>query len=86
MFFKKEFVGAVTVGERGQVVIPAAAREALNIKAGDKLLVFRNHRNKGLVLVDAESLAAFLSEAMGHLSEFEKTVSEELVEKAGKEE
>lgn len=34
------FVGAVTVGERGQVVIPAQAREQMAIAPGDKLLVF----------------------------------------------
>ena len=37
---EEAFVGAVTVGERGQVVIPAEAREALDIRAKDKLLVF----------------------------------------------
>ena len=37
---EEAFMGAVTVGERGQVVIPAEAREALDIRAGDKLLVF----------------------------------------------
>lgn len=34
------FVGAVTVGERGQVVIPAEARERMAVSAGDKLLAF----------------------------------------------
>ncbi len=34
------FVGAVTVGERGQVVIPAEAREQMSLEPGDKLLVF----------------------------------------------
>lgn len=34
------FIGAVTVGERGQVVIPAEAREAMGLEAGDKLLAF----------------------------------------------
>jgi len=37
---EEAFQGAVTVGERGQVVIPADAREALEISPGDKLLVF----------------------------------------------
>jgi len=34
------FVGSVTVGERGQVVIPAHAREQMAIAPGDKLLAF----------------------------------------------
>jgi AbrB family looped-hinge helix DNA binding protein len=33
------FFGAVTVGERGQVVIPAEARKRFDIAPGDKLLI-----------------------------------------------
>jgi AbrB family looped-hinge helix DNA binding protein len=36
----EQFYGTTTVGERGQVVIPAEARKAMGIKKGDKLLVF----------------------------------------------
>ena len=35
-----QFYGTTVVGERGQAVIPAEAREALKLKKGDKLLVF----------------------------------------------
>jgi len=34
------FFGATTLGEKGQVVIPAEARTALGLRKGDKLLVF----------------------------------------------
>lgn len=34
------FFGTTTVGERGQVVIPSEAREAMGIEKGEKLLVF----------------------------------------------
>lgn len=33
-----EFYGSSTVGERGQIVIPAEARTALNINPGDKFI------------------------------------------------
>ena len=36
----KKFYGSITVSKRGQVVLPAEAREDFKIKAGDKLLVF----------------------------------------------
>jgi AbrB family looped-hinge helix DNA binding protein len=36
----KKFYGSVTVSERGQIVIPAEARQDFNIGTGDKLLVF----------------------------------------------
>ena len=35
----KRFYGAITVSERGQIVIPAEARRDFNIAVGDKLLV-----------------------------------------------
>ena len=35
----RKFYGAVTVSERGQIVVPAEARKDFNIKAGDKLLI-----------------------------------------------
>lgn len=36
----KNFYGSATIGERGQVVIPADARKSLNLEKGEKLLVF----------------------------------------------
>lgn len=36
----KHFYGTTTIGEKGQVVIPAEARKAMGLKTGDKLLVF----------------------------------------------
>ena len=37
---KKHFFGTSTIGEKGQVVVPVEARDAMNFKKGDKLLVF----------------------------------------------
>ena len=37
---KKPRLGITTVGEKGQVVIPADIRTALGLKKGEKLLVF----------------------------------------------
>lgn len=36
----EQFYGTTTLGEKGQVVIPAQARKSMGIKKGDKLLVF----------------------------------------------
>ena len=36
----EEFFGSTTIGEKGQMVIPAGARKALGLKKGEKLLVF----------------------------------------------
>lgn len=37
---QKRFYGTTTIGEKGQVVVPAEARKAMGLKSGDKLLVF----------------------------------------------
>ncbi len=39
----EQLVDMVTLGERGQVVIPQAMREAAGIKPGDKLMVVLKH-------------------------------------------
>lgn len=41
----KHFHGTTTLGEKGQVVIPADARKAMGLKSGDKLLVFSLGKN-----------------------------------------
>jgi AbrB family looped-hinge helix DNA binding protein len=56
------FYGAVTVGERGQIVIPAEARTELGIQAGDKLLVMRHPVYKGLMICKIDELQSFLNE------------------------
>ena len=56
------FYGSVTVGERGQVVIPADARKTFRIDAGDKLLVFRHPHHPGLVLARVDDVQALLTE------------------------
>jgi len=50
--FDTHFYDMVTVGERGQVVVPSKARKDLGIKPGDKLLVIKSHNGRALVLVN----------------------------------
>jgi len=56
------FYGSVTVGERGQVVIPAEARNDLNIRPGDKLLIMRHPVYDGLMVTKLEAFREFLDE------------------------
>ncbi len=58
--FNKSFYGSASVGEKGQIVIPVNARNALNLEIGDKLLVFSGPGNKGLVLVKPEVMEDFV--------------------------
>ncbi|MGM9618679.1 MAG: helix-turn-helix domain-containing protein [Oscillospiraceae bacterium] len=50
---KKHAFGLVTVGERGQIVIPQKARKIFDLKAGDQLLVLGDEE-QGLALLKAE--------------------------------
>jgi len=56
------FYGAVTVGERGQIVIPAEARTELGIKPGDKLLIMKHPVYQGLMIAKIDALKGFLDE------------------------
>ncbi len=67
-----KFYGSTTVGERGQVVIPAEARKDYGITPSAKLLVFGSHRGGGLIFTKAESVTEFLSRAMSMLTRFEE--------------
>lgn len=51
----KQFYGAVTVSERGQIVIPVSARRDFGIQIGDKLLVLGD-LEQGLALIKASTL------------------------------
>ncbi len=56
------FYGSATVGERGQLVIPAEARSDLGIKPGDKLLIMKHPVYQGLMIAKIEALKGFLDE------------------------
>ena len=51
----KYIFGMVKVGERGQVVIPASARDTFGIKPGDNLLVIGD-QERGIMLVDVNKM------------------------------
>ena len=57
----KHMFGMVTVGDKGQIVIPVRARRVFNINPGDQLMVLGDE-NSGIALVDA---GFFMSVAEG---------------------
>ena len=57
----KHFFGAVTVGERGQIVIPQEARRIFKISAGDKILILGDEE-RGLAIVHQRDVINFVSE------------------------
>ena len=63
-------IDMVTLGERGQVVIPAAMREQLNLKSGDKLMVVC--KDDGMIgLVPPAKFRTMVDHMTAQLSKFE---------------
>ncbi len=54
------FFGSATVGERGQIVIPAEARSALGIQPGDKLLILKHPVYQSLMVAKFEAMNDFI--------------------------
>ena len=79
MFEKPNFHGSTTVGERGQIVLPAKLREEMNIGAGDKLLVLTGgHPGKGpILIIKADALNDMVRAMSSNFQELiEKTKNE----------
>ncbi|MCR5106905.1 MAG: helix-turn-helix domain-containing protein [Lachnospiraceae bacterium] len=53
----KHLFGVVTVGEKGQIVIPAKARKIFNISSGDQLVVLGDEQ-QGIALIKSEGFLA----------------------------
>ena len=60
--FSDAFFGTATVGERGQVVIPAEARAELGIQPGDKLIMMRHPVHMGLMVFKIDAMREFLDD------------------------
>lgn len=54
----KHIFGVVTVGDKGQIVIPAKARKLFSIKAGDQLVVLGDE-TQGIALLKSDSFLQF---------------------------
>ena len=68
-----EVYGTVTIGQRGQVVIPMKARKALGIKQGDQLIVMSGPPGKkDISLIPVRRVAEFLGDFEEHLSRLKK--------------
>ena len=62
----KNLWGSLTLGDRGQIVIPKAARDKFDLKGGDRLILLSN--DNGLALVPAENFEKQMQEFMDLLS------------------
>ena len=53
----KHIFGVVTVGDKGQIVIPAKARKTFDISAGDQLVILGDE-SQGLAIMKSENFLA----------------------------
>lgn len=58
----KKLYGTATVGTKGQVVIPAEAREILGIEPGDRLYVVGSKQGKWVGLIQEEQLRSIIEQ------------------------
>ena len=60
---REHMFGTVTVGARGQIVLPKKAREVFQIKAGDTIMVLGDEA-QGIALVKADDMIDFVQQAL----------------------
>lgn len=70
MHHDKKLYGAVTVGTKGQVVIPADAREEFGLEPGDRLYVVGSKKAGWVGLLKEEQLQAHIEHLTTSLQTF----------------
>jgi len=66
----KQLYGTATVGTKGQVVIPADARDALDIKPGDRLYVVGSQEKKWVGFIKEEQLRDMLDHLTNNIEKY----------------
>jgi AbrB family looped-hinge helix DNA binding protein len=70
---QKKFLGITTLGEKGQMVIPAEARAALKLAKGEKLIVMSAHEDS-FIIMKASRFEAMASHFTKHLASMRKLI------------
>jgi AbrB family looped-hinge helix DNA binding protein len=72
-----KFFGKVPVGTKGQIVIPAEARKAMNIKPGDNLIIISGppHHKRAVSIFPEEEFNKFLK-FLDHMSSIKEELSQ----------
>lgn len=68
------FMGIVTVGERGQIVIPVEARKKLPIHAGERLLMICNPHKHGIAFLKMDTMREFVNQVADRLNTLEENL------------
>lgn len=73
----KKLYGTATVGTKGQIVIPAAAREALGIGEGDKLYAVGSKRAGWIGFIKEEQLSELLGKMVDNVEFLQQALQED---------
>jgi AbrB family looped-hinge helix DNA binding protein len=75
---KKEmkFYGSTTVGERGQIVLPAKLRKDFKINKGDKLLVIVDPHGSRINLVNQDTMSKFLDMMSENINQMKSKIKQ----------
>lgn len=76
-FMGPKIYGTVTMGERGQVIIPVEARKELGIKPKNKLIVCSGPGHNAVVFMPIESM----TELLKHMTEIKTKIETEIPKK-----
>ncbi len=76
--------GATTMGERGQIVIPAEARRDLQMSPSSKLLVFGNPKGGGLLIMKVDDVGELVSQVNQIIKSIESVAKVEPVAVKGR--
>lgn len=66
----RKLYGTTTVGSKGQIVIPAEAREELGIETGDRLYAVAAMHGEGIVLLKEAALEAMVDQVAAQIESF----------------
>ncbi len=69
-----KFYGAVVVGERGQIVIPAEARRDMQIAPGERLIILGSPQENGLMITKVGPILQLMSRVRERMSQFESII------------
>jgi len=72
---EENFFGSATVGERGQIVIPAEARKRYNINPGDKVLVMGHPNASGVWVCKIDAMREVFSSMLTEIEKLESKIS-----------
>ena len=60
---KGRFISTVTIGEKGQIVIPKAAREMIGLEPGDTIVLLADEK-RGIALVQNDRMMSVAESVM----------------------